>query len=104
MSNYLLAYRGGRMAETDSEREAQMAAWGAWFGQLGDAVVDMGNPFAGSASVSSDGTVNEGAGSGLGGYSVVQADSLAAATELAKGSPVLSSGGSVDVYETITVM
>lgn len=104
MSNYLLAYRGGRMAETDAEREAQMAAWGAWFGQLGDAVVDAGNPFAGSASVSSDGTVGDSAGSGLGGYSVLRADSLAAATELAKGSPVLSSGGSVDVYETLVVM
>ena len=28
MSKYLLAYRGGGMAETDAEREAAMAAWG----------------------------------------------------------------------------
>jgi hypothetical protein len=27
MGNYLLAYRGGRMAETEEERNAQMAAW-----------------------------------------------------------------------------
>jgi hypothetical protein len=104
MGNYLLAYRGGRMADTQAERDAQMAKWGAWFGELGDAVVDMGSPFAGSASVSTDGTVGEGAGSGLGGYSVLKADSLAAATELAKGSPVLSNGGSVDVYEAMAVM
>jgi len=104
MGNYLLAYRGGRMAETEEERNAQMAAWGAWFGALGDAVVDAGNPFAGSATVGSDGAVSDGAGSGLGGYSLLKADSLAAATELAKGSPVLSGGGSVDVYETMAVM
>lgn len=104
MGNYLLAYRGGRMADTQAERDAQMAKWGAWFGELGDAVVDMGNPFAGSASVSSDGTVSDNAGSGLGGYSVLKADSLAVATELAKGSPVLSNGGSVDVYEAMAVM
>ena len=88
------------MAETDEERQAVMAAWGAWFGGLGDAVVDMGNPFAGSTSVGGDGS----AGSGLTGYSVVKSDSLDGAAELAKGCPVLSGGGSVDVYETITVM
>jgi hypothetical protein len=100
MGNYLFAYRGGQMAETDEERQAVMAAWGAWFGGLGDAVVDMGNPFAGSTSVGGNGS----AGSGLTGYSVVKSDSLDGAAELAKGCPVLSGGGSVDVYETITVM
>jgi hypothetical protein len=104
MSNYLLAYRGGGMAETEAERDAQMAAWGAWFGQLGGAIVDAGNPFAASTSVSSDGAVGESAGSGLSGYSVLQADSLAAAAELAKGCPILGNGGSVDVYETHAVM
>jgi hypothetical protein len=103
MANYLMAYRGGGMAETDAEREAVMAAWGAWFGSLGAAIIDPGNPFAGSASVQSNGTVGD-SGSGLSGYSVFQADSLAAATELAKGCPVLEHGGSVDVYETFPVM
>jgi hypothetical protein len=104
MGNYLMAYRGGRMAETDAEREAVMAAWGAWFGELGGAVVDVGNPFAGSASVSGDGSVGDSAGSGLSGYSVFKADSLAGATELAKGCPILGNGGTVDVYETFAVM
>lgn len=100
MGTYLFAYRGGQMAETDEERQAVMAAWGAWFGRLGDAVVDMGNPFAGSTSVGGNGA----AGATLTGYSVVKSDSLDGAAELAKGCPVLGGGGSVDVYETITVM
>lgn len=104
MGNYLFAYRGGQMAESEEEQQAAMAKWGAWFGQLGDAVVDGGNPFAGSASVSDGGSTSEGAGSGLTGYSVVKAGDLGAATELAKGCPVLETGGSVDVYETIQVM
>jgi hypothetical protein len=104
MSNYLLAYRGGAMAQTEEEREAAMAAWGAWFGGLGEAVVDGGNPFAGSASVSSDGSVSDGGEAALTGYSVLKADSLGAATDLAQGCPVLSGGGSVEVYETLVVM
>ncbi len=103
MANYLFAYTGGGMAQTDEEREAAMAAWGGWFGALGSAIVDAGNPFGPSATVASGG-VSDGASAGLTGYSVISADSLAAAGELAKGCPVLASGGSVQVYETIPVM
>ncbi len=81
-----------------------MAAWGAWLGGLGPAMLDMGNPFGPSASVSGDGSVSEGAPSGLTGYSLLQADSLDAASKLAKGCPVLAAGGSVEVYETFEVM
>jgi hypothetical protein len=101
MATYLLAYRGGSMAQTDEERERVMAAWGAWFGTLGPAVVDAGNPFGPSASVGNGGGA---APSGLTGYSILTADSLGAATELAKGCPVLDAGGDVDVYETFPVM
>jgi hypothetical protein len=104
MANYLLAYKGGSMAETDAEREAVMAAWGAWFGGLGGAVVDPGNPFGPSKAVAGDGTVSDGGPAGLTGYSVLTADSLDAATELAKGCPVLANGGTVEVYETFEVM
>jgi hypothetical protein len=101
MANYVLAYKGGSMAATEAEREAAMAAWGSWFGTLGQAVVDAGNPFGASTSVSADGSGGQGS---LTGYSVLAADDLAAAAELAKGCPVLANGGSVEVYETIQVM
>jgi hypothetical protein len=104
MANYLLAYKGGSMAQTDAEREAAMAAWGGWFGSLGQAVVDGGNPFGPSLSVTGEGALSDGTSSNLTGYSVLAADSLAAAGELAKSCPVLASGGSVEVYETIAVM
>lgn len=102
MGNYLFAYRGGSMPESEEEQQAVMAAWGGWFGELGDAIVDPGNPFAGSASVASDGSAGS-AESGLTGYSVVRAGDLGSATEMARGCPVLTSGGSVDVYETFEV-
>lgn len=103
MANYLLAYTGGGMAQTDAEREAAMAAWGAWFGELGPAVVQPGNPVGASTSVTSSGS-NGGAASGLTGFSVISADSLDAAAALVSKCPVLQGGGKVDVYETIEVM
>lgn len=101
MAKYLLAYRGGGMAETDAERDAAMAAWGGWFGSLGPAVVDPGNPFGPSATV---GSAGNGAQPSLTGYSLLSAESLDAARRLAEGCPVLANGGSVEVYETIEVM
>jgi hypothetical protein len=103
MGNYVFAYRGGGMAATDAEREAAMAAWGNWFQTLGSAVVDAGNPFGHSSAVNGSGG-GGGASSGLTGYSIIAADSLDAASELATGCPVLANGGSVDVYETIPIM
>jgi hypothetical protein len=90
------------MADSDEERQAAMQAWGAWFGTLGPAIVDPGNPFAGSTSVNGNGAGGE-APSQLTGYTVVKADSLDAASALAEGCPVFNGGGSVDVYETIEV-
>src|SRR6266540_570127 len=104
VANYVLVFKGGGMAETEAEQQAVLAAWGRWYGELGQAVVDGGNPFGPSASVAADGTVGDGGPSGLTGYTILQADGLAAATEMAKGCPVLSSGGSIEVYETFEVM
>jgi hypothetical protein len=65
MAKYLLAYTGGSMAETEQDQAAVMQAWGAWFGQLGEAVVDGGDPCGASAAVAADGSVSGGAPSGL---------------------------------------
>lgn len=103
MANYLLAYTGGGMAQTESEREAAMAAWGGWFQKLGSAVVEAGNPVGASTSVTASGAGGA-AASGLTGYSVISAESLEAAAALTQDCPVLANGGKVDVYETIPVM
>ena len=104
MANYVLVYSGGGMPETEAEEQAVMAAWGAWYEDLGQAVVDSGNPFGPSTSVAADGTISQGAPSALSGYTVISADDLDAATEQARNCPILNSGGRVDVYETFQIM
>src|SRR5438552_13563272 len=44
MPKYLLAYHGGGMPETDEEKARVMEAWGTWYQELGQAIVDPGNP------------------------------------------------------------
>ncbi len=94
------------MPETKAEQAAVMQAWGAWYGRLGSAVVDGGNPFTPKAKrIASNGTVSDGpVGTMASGYSIIKADSLDAAVGMAQGCPVLHGGGQISVYETFPVM
>ena len=104
-NTYVLLYSGGSMPETDADQKAAMDAWTAWFGQHGAAITDPGNPFSPAAkTISADGSVRDGAAAAATGYTVVKADSLDHAVEIAKGCPVLLGGATVSVYETVDVM
>jgi len=94
------------MPAREAEQAAVVQAWGASYTGLGSALVDGGNPFTPVAkSISSDGTVREGpVGTPASGYTIIKADSLDAAVEMAKGCPVLQGGSQVSVYETFNVM
>jgi hypothetical protein len=98
MGKYVLVYKGGGMPDTEEEQKQAMEAWGAWFGSLGDAVVDVGNPFGASKAL------NGGSTSGLTGYSILSADSIDDAVKKAEGCPIRERGGAVEVYETFDVM
>ena len=102
MSKYVLAYHGGNMPESPTDQAAVMAAWGAWFGELGDAVVDGGHPTGQSTTLASDGSTQDGGGTNpLSGYSLITATDIDSAINLAKGCPILSAGGSIEVAEAI---
>lgn len=102
MAKYVLVYHGGGMPETEEEQAAVMAAWGAWMEGLGGALKDPGNAIGAAATISSDGSVTPGGGANPAtGYTLIEADSLDAALELAKDNPILQGGGSIEVAETI---
>jgi hypothetical protein len=103
MPKFVYTYRGGTTPESEAERQAAMTAWGAWLGGLGAAALDPGNPFSASATVSATG-VGDGASAGLGGYSIIAADDLGAAADMAAGCPVLAGGGTVEVHEVLEIM
>ena len=93
MAQYLLAYHGGGMPETEAEQQN-------WMGGLGSSLVNPGNPVGGGSTVEADGSVAAGQGANpITGYSIIEADSMDAAASHAKGCPILTDGGSVEIAE-----
>ena len=70
------------------------AAWNAWFEQLGDNLVDRGNPAFVRRQLG-----NCGADTELGGYTLITADDLDAALGLARDCPMIAAGGGVEIGE-----
>ena len=102
MPKFVLMFHSGVNPEDPSQET--MDRWMAWFSELGDAVVDMGSPFVTSTTIASDGTPSEGSGSDPAtGYTVVEAANLKDAVAMAKGCPGLGGGGSIALYEAVSM-
>ncbi len=100
MPEFVFAYHGGKAPESPEEGKEVMAAWEAWFKNMGEAVVIPGAPVGMSKTVSATGVADDGGANPISGYSVVKAADMGAATEMAKGCPMVVSGnGSVEVAE-----
>ena len=100
MSHYVFAYHGGKTPESPEEGAKHMAKWKAWVGGLGDALVNPGTPLGKPKTVSSGGVSDDGGSNRLTGFSIVKADSMDAALDMAKGCPHLEHG-TVDVAEVM---
>lgn len=101
MPKFLFAYHGGHQFETKEEGMVHMAKWQAWSAGLGDAVVDPGMPVSGSKTVSSDGITDGGGSNPLSGITIVQADTIEAALEMAKSCPHVTIGGTIEVAQAM---
>lgn len=103
MPNYVLTFHGemGEMPSDPAAMEAVMAAWGQWYGTIGDDLIDGGAPFGQHWGVAPDGSDAEAPVTALTGYTVVKAADIAAAKKIAQGCPVLENGHTVQISESI---
>jgi hypothetical protein len=102
MAKYLFVYHGGRRPDTKEAQAKAMAAWGQWFGSMGKAVINGGNPVGKSWTVKSNGSIaKDGGANPASGYSLIEAKDYDEAAARAKGCPILEAGGSVEVAEAM---
>jgi hypothetical protein len=101
MANFLITYHGGgEMPADPTMREQMMKSFMAWAAGVGDKMIDPGAPLGPARTVTSDGVTDAEPG-GVGGYTLLSADSLDDAIELVRDHPFLSRGGTLRVGEAV---
>ena len=107
MKEYLLLLRGGKpmTSKTEAENKAELQAWGAYMGKLGEKGLLVGGfPLvSGGTVISAKGSIGEPVNSAkegiVGGYLIIKSESLQKASELAKGCPHIANEGNIEVRE-----
>lgn len=112
MKDFLLVFRSDSQMPQRSpeEMQANTKKWMDWIGSIAaqDKLANRGNRLSPLGKVlKGDNLITDGPYTeikeAIGGYSIVKADSIEEAVELAKGCPILAVGGNVEVRE-INVM
>ncbi len=99
MTQYIIVYLGGDQPSSPKEGKKHFAKYQEWLSSLGDTVISPANPFKGTNTVNPDGSVTAGSTTSMSGYTIVEADSMNAALEIAKACPFLDINGSLEVSE-----
>ena len=106
MAKFLILYTGGMSAKeqmanaSPEEAKKGMDMWMEWAKKVGDKMVDMGSPLGDAQKVDNDGAQN--VESKLGGYSIVEAESLDDAVKLMDGHPhLMMPGAQIKVLECL---
>jgi hypothetical protein len=106
MTRYLLLYRAPvsateQMASGSPEDAAAgMEAWMTWAGKAGDALVDLGQPVTTAEVVGVGGET----GLPIGGYSIMEAESVDQLKDILHGHPHLDWGeGTIEILEFLPI-
>lgn len=110
MKEFLFVYRNDYKNQpkpsSPEEMEATMKKWMDWMGGIAaqNKLVDKGHPLHGGGKVvKANNVITDGPYTEIkeliGGYTLVKAASLDEAAEMAKGCPILSVGGNVEIRE-----
>ena len=101
MNQYVIVYLGGDQPSDPEEGRQHFSKYMDWLSSLGEAAVSPANPLKDTSTVNPDGTVTAGGTSTMSGYTIIEADSMDTALEIAKACPFLDIGGSLEVSELI---
>ena len=107
MAKYMVLYRSStpprdQMANLSPEQaKAGMEAWMTWAGKAGSAIVDLGSPLGAVGSVGKAGP----SGWPIGGFSILEADSVDGVKKVLDDHPQLSMPGeaSIEILEFLPV-
>ena len=98
MPQFAMLYVGEPQFDDPQEAKAHQKQWFDWITGLGEAVVNPGMPFGPPTRVTADGAAPGPRESRLTGLTIIEAESMDAAVDIAKTSPYVEFGA-VDVAQ-----
>lgn len=101
MPQFVMTYLGGDTPSTPEEGQKHFAKYQEWLGSLGAAAVSPMNPFKDTHVLKAGGSVTQGSSVAMTGYTIVEADNMDAALEMAKSCPFLEINGTLEVSELV---
>lgn len=101
MTQYVITYLDGNQPSTPEEGQKHFAKYKEWLSSLGDVVISPANPFKNTYTISPDGNITEGSKTTMSGYTIIDAESMDAALEMAKACPFLDIQGTREVSELV---
>lgn len=99
MTQFVFTYLGGNQPSSPEEANEHFAKYMEWLSSLGESVISPTIPLKDTHTVGPDRTVREGGSSAMSGFSIIEAESIEAAVEIAQACPFLDIGGSLEVSE-----
>jgi hypothetical protein len=100
MTKFLVTYHGSGMPDDPALMEQAKAAFGTWVAGAGNAILDPGAPVNIVAQVSSEAGTEA---VQIGGYSIIQADSVDDARAVLSSHPYVARGGTLQVNQILDV-
>ena len=102
MKKFVLAFHGNPTFAKKEDGAAHMTAWKAWITDLGDAVIDAGQPLGPSKTINADKSVAEDGGANpVVGITILQASTMDDAVSMVRACPHLSTGGSIELAPAV---
>jgi hypothetical protein len=99
MAQYIFTYLGGDQPSSPEEGKQHFTKYKEWLSSLGDSAVSPANPLKNTYTVNADGTVTPGSTTSMSGYTIIEADSMETALDIASACPFLDIGGTLEVSE-----
>ena len=100
MSRFLVTYHGGAPPANPEQVAQMLSAFESWLEQAGDAVVDPGAPVRPVAQVANG---KPAPAVEAGGYSLIEAASVEEAVKVLKTHPFVARGGTLQVFEAVSI-
>lgn len=101
MAQFMMTYFGGDQPTTPEAGKAHFAEFQQWLTTLGDAVVSPANPLRNTQVVQPDGSTSAGSQVAMSGFTVLKAETIEAAVEMAQSCPFLTINGTLEVAELV---